>query len=524
MPNAIQNLVPVRRTVPTSPKPVESRSDDRREDFRQLLDEASNRPAERTEASAKSAKPESKNGPKKKAGGASGKSKAARKDGADVGAVDDAPEAEGAESGDAAVADLMTDAERPVDRDEDEVSGEARADGDADGKATTAQTDGRVRTVDAAALVQSAAAPAATTVDAEQAIESQEAGDGAEGAGVEAIAGDAGPAQSRVQAASAGNDANEEDGAGDEGTTDVEAALSDTAGAAAPEESAGDDSGGSDQSEGQPGAPAAPVAKKASGKATTASSVSTVSPLGGSRVGAAEVKAEKSGPAGRTVGPDVPDALAAVSQVAEWIGPPGSEEKAPTKGGLGADPVGGLTSDANAAGISGQATAPQAAAAPKAQGPALPPQPPEAQFADANHDSIVTGVKAQLLPHGGSMQIRLDPPELGALKVMVEMRDGTMTATFQTSNDEATQLLSHSLNQLKHVLEGQGVSVERLQVQQAPRADSQSAGDDAKQQQQQQSQNWQDEHAARQEQQRKEMLRRMWRRVSGVSDPIDVTA
>ena len=46
--------------------------------------------------------------------------------------------------------------------------------------------------------------------------------------------------------------------------------------------------------------------------------------------------------------------------------------------------------------------------------------------------------------------------------------------------------------------------------------------DDARQQQN--GQNWQDEHAARQEQQRKEVLRRMWRRVSGMSDPIDVTA
>jgi flagellar hook-length control protein FliK len=107
---------------------------------------------------------------------------------------------------------------------------------------------------------------------------------------------------------------------------------------------------------------------------------------------------------------------------------------------------------------------------------------------------------------------------------MVEMRDGSMTATFQTSNEDATRLLSHSLSQLKQVLEGQGVSVERLQVQQAPKSESQSSGgDDAKQQQQQQG-SWQDEHAARQEQQRKEVLQRMWRKVAGMSDPIDVTA
>lgn len=150
-----------------------------------------------------------------------------------------------------------------------------------------------------------------------------------------------------------------------------------------------------------------------------------------------------------------------------------------------------------------------------------PPPPPEVQFAQTNHDKIVTGVQTQLLPHGGTMEIRLDPPELGALKVMVEMRDGVMSATFQTSSEEATQLLSHSLNQLKHVLESQGVSVERLQVQQAPKSDSSNTKDDPNQRQQQATS---DDHAARQEQQRKEMMRRMWRRVSGAGDPIDYLA
>src|SRR5204863_4592494 len=50
--------------------------------------------------------------------------------------------------------------------------------------------------------------------------------------------------------------------------------------------------------------------------------------------------------------------------------------------------------------------------------------PPELRFAQDNHETIVTNVRSQLLPHGGQMEIRLDPPELGALKVMVEMRDG----------------------------------------------------------------------------------------------------
>ena len=150
------------------------------------------------------------------------------------------------------------------------------------------------------------------------------------------------------------------------------------------------------------------------------------------------------------------------------------------------------------------------------------PAAPEVRFSEVNHDRIVTGVRGQLLPHGGSMQIRLDPPELGALQVMVEIRDGVMTAMFQTSNDEATRLLSHSLNQLKHVLEAQGVSVEKLQVQQGPKneggsnAGGEQGGREAR--------DFAEEQAARQEQQRKEILRRMWRKVLGDADPLDLVA
>src|SRR5581483_1130724 len=107
-------------------------------------------------------------------------------------------------------------------------------------------------------------------------------------------------------------------------------------------------------------------------------------------------------------------------------------------------------------------------AAPASPAP-QPPVPPEARFAEANHPSIVTGMRGQLLPDGGTMHIRLDPPELGALQVSVHMQDGVMTATFQTSNDDATRMLSHTLGQLKHVLESQGVSVDKLHVTQTPR-------------------------------------------------------
>jgi flagellar hook-length control protein FliK len=93
-----------------------------------------------------------------------------------------------------------------------------------------------------------------------------------------------------------------------------------------------------------------------------------------------------------------------------------------------------------------------------------------------------------------------------------------MTATFQTSNEDATRLLSHSLGQLKTALESQGVTVEKIQVQQSPKDSHAKNGEDSSAQQQR------DEANARQENDRREMLRKMWRRVSGTADPVDLVA
>ena len=149
------------------------------------------------------------------------------------------------------------------------------------------------------------------------------------------------------------------------------------------------------------------------------------------------------------------------------------------------------------------------------------PTSPEAQFVDANHPNIVTGIHGKLLPNGGTMTIRLDPPELGALQISVHMREGVMTAAFETSNDQATRVLSHSLGQLKSALESAGVSVEKLHVQQSPRQES---GDNSERQSNQRQDQEDQQQQARQEQQRRHMLNKMWRKLAGGEDPLDLVA
>lgn len=176
-------------------------------------------------------------------------------------------------------------------------------------------------------------------------------------------------------------------------------------------------------------------------------------------------------------------------------------------------------SDFSAALSDAQSAATQESPAPQAAS-SSPATPPETRFALDNHEKIVTGVQTKLLPNGGSMQIRLDPAELGSMTINLHMRDGVMSATFETTSDHASQLLSHSLGQLKTALESQGMNVERLNVQQAPKGsgshsskDGEGHSDSGAQSREQQ-----------QEQQRKEMIKRMWKRLGGIQDPLDLVA
>jgi flagellar hook-length control protein FliK len=120
------------------------------------------------------------------------------------------------------------------------------------------------------------------------------------------------------------------------------------------------------------------------------------------------------------------------------------------------------------------------------------------------------------------MNIALNPPDLGAMQITVRMESGAMSASFQTTNDQATRLLTHSLGQLKNALEMQGVSVDRLHVHQV--SNSEAAGGKGGESESKDGQSSSDGRSAQQEQQRRDTLRRMWRRARGERDPLDLVA
>src|SRR5688500_10707826 len=78
MPTKIQDLLPIQRSVPSQPKPAESRSGERKEEFRQMLDDAANKPATSKERAAESTKSNRKDQPARAGTKSPGKAKTAR--------------------------------------------------------------------------------------------------------------------------------------------------------------------------------------------------------------------------------------------------------------------------------------------------------------------------------------------------------------------------------------------------------------------------------------------------------------
>ena len=147
------------------------------------------------------------------------------------------------------------------------------------------------------------------------------------------------------------------------------------------------------------------------------------------------------------------------------------------------------------------------------------PAEPEPLVGRDNADRITAAAKEVTAFSGGgrqSMTVRLDPPQLGSVRVHIQVVDGAATATIATSNDTAHALVRGSLEQLQQSLDRSGVSIDRIQVTRmgGPEAAAGTREHDGQSQQQQGGQNEardQQQHQQR-EQARRDALLRFWNR------------
>ncbi|MFQ5804915.1 MAG: flagellar hook-length control protein FliK [Phycisphaerae bacterium] len=92
---------------------------------------------------------------------------------------------------------------------------------------------------------------------------------------------------------------------------------------------------------------------------------------------------------------------------------------------------------------------------------------------DANIERLVRIVRSRISGERSHTVLRLDPPELGSLRLQMDLRGEMLTLRVDTSTDLAHRLLWEDLNRLRHGLEASGIRLERVEVRpptQAPEA------------------------------------------------------
>lgn len=77
---------------------------------------------------------------------------------------------------------------------------------------------------------------------------------------------------------------------------------------------------------------------------------------------------------------------------------------------------------------------------------------------------VVRGLSALLKQRGGTLTMRLDPPELGSLRVQMTIARGVVSAQFEAGSAQAQGLLERNLAALRGALEAHGLTVDRLAV------------------------------------------------------------
>lgn len=87
---------------------------------------------------------------------------------------------------------------------------------------------------------------------------------------------------------------------------------------------------------------------------------------------------------------------------------------------------------------------------------------------------VMRGMTAVMNQRGGSLTMRLDPPELGQMRIQMTITRGSVSAVFHATTDAAREALERNMTTLRTSLERQGLTVERLQVMQTTTPSAQS--------------------------------------------------
>lgn len=109
-----------------------------------------------------------------------------------------------------------------------------------------------------------------------------------------------------------------------------------------------------------------------------------------------------------------------------------------------------------------------ASATTTAQATVAEEQPSPSDGDPLNSARLARGLRSAINQKGGAVTLRLTPPQMGTVRIQVQIQGATVSAQFHVQSDAASTMLNQQLTQLRTALEGQGLSVERLSVQTMP--------------------------------------------------------
>ncbi|MGB0766198.1 MAG: flagellar hook-length control protein FliK [Phycisphaeraceae bacterium] len=101
-----------------------------------------------------------------------------------------------------------------------------------------------------------------------------------------------------------------------------------------------------------------------------------------------------------------------------------------------------------------------------------------------NTSRLTRGLASAVQQRGGAVTLRLTPPEMGTVRIQMQITGTSVSAAFHAESTSAQTLLTNQLAQLRSSLESKGMSVERLSVQPLAASASTSSANQSQSQQQ----------------------------------------
>lgn len=83
---------------------------------------------------------------------------------------------------------------------------------------------------------------------------------------------------------------------------------------------------------------------------------------------------------------------------------------------------------------------------------------------DPNVARVAQGLRGAINLKGGAVTIRLNPAELGSVRIEMQVKGNVVQASLQAQDASVRDLLTHQLGRLRDTLAGRGLTVDRLEV------------------------------------------------------------